>query len=200
VASKRGGSTRKGKGSGEVLPPKPRALLWLGEPDRSDVESAAQLLVRYRAGGITEDGLHMFITMLSDPHAVRARAKEIESEELGGHPREDGFRGGPGADVKDLPPDFVGLIDEHGKVLIDDTSYFRIQAEERPIREGFDEATRETRARLEELMLTAADERRGKQKRVGFMVELDSAISRFEWAARDYAIRVHWEAKRKNDG
>jgi hypothetical protein len=51
----------------------------------------------------------------------------------GGFRRSDGYSGGPGADAKDLPPDFVGIIDERGKVLIDDTAYFRIQAEERPI-------------------------------------------------------------------
>lgn len=60
-------------------------MLYLGEPDFDDVESAARLLVRYRReGGLTPDAAHMFFMMCGDPDAVVARANELapETDEL----------------------------------------------------------------------------------------------------------------------
>jgi hypothetical protein len=46
--------------------------------------------------------------------------------------------GGAPRKGRQLPPDFVGLVDERGKVIVDDTAYFRIQREEQPIRDWLD--------------------------------------------------------------
>jgi hypothetical protein len=44
----------------------------------------------------------------------------------------------PAESSRPLPPDFVGLVDDRGEVLVDDTAYFRIQREEQPIRDWLD--------------------------------------------------------------
>ena len=59
----------------------PQPLLYLGEPDHFDVESAAKLYVRYQQeGGLTADGEHMFLRMCADYQAVLKRAEELKSE------------------------------------------------------------------------------------------------------------------------
>lgn len=51
----------------------------LGEPPWDDVEEAAVLLAKYENAGLTEEGWHMFMRMVEQPGAVRARAREILS-------------------------------------------------------------------------------------------------------------------------
>lgn len=58
-----------------------------------------------------------------------------------------------------LPPDFVGLVDERGEVIVDDTAYFRIQREEQPIRDWLDNDKNVRRRRRELAAAKARGER-----------------------------------------
>jgi hypothetical protein len=56
-------------------------LLPLGEPDPTDVESAAQLYLEYDSKGmLTEDRASTFAMMVEDYPAVYARAAELKKQ------------------------------------------------------------------------------------------------------------------------
>lgn len=98
-----------------------------------------------------------------------------------GRPR----KGGPGTDVRDLPADFVGLVDERGNVIVDDTAYFRHQRAKDEARARLEQATVQQRARLLELIAQSETERRSLLKRVDYRHELERALHDYESAIVD---------------
>lgn len=57
-----------------------RAPLYLGEPDRDDVDASAALWNEYRKDGAPErETFQMFMMMVADPEAVMARATELRA-------------------------------------------------------------------------------------------------------------------------
>jgi hypothetical protein len=77
-----------------------------------------------------------------------------DRQNAGGAPRKGRPRKGPV--TIHLTPEFIGLTDERGKVIVNDTAYFRIQREQQPIRDWLDKDAQVRKCRRE---LAAAKER-----------------------------------------